>query len=199
MLAARRILDVSCDAALPEGEDTLLEPLSPYAITKVAGELYMQSYHRLYGLETVSLRYFNIYGPLQDYNSKHSTVIPLFIKTIMEDRQPVIFGDGTASRDFTYVKDVANANLLAFDAGGAAGKTFNIACGNTISINEMVEKINHALGKSIKPLHKEERKGDVLHTRADISRAKKVLGYEPKYDFETGLRETIKWFRSGKI
>jgi len=179
---------------LPEKESDELKPLSPYAVTKLAGELYMKSYYQLYGLETVSLRYFNVYGPGQDPRSKYSTVIPLFIDTIRKGQSPVIFGDGTQSRDFAYVKDVAKANILSCTAKGVGGEEFNIAGGRRISINEIVQKIGDVLGKSVEPSYAGERQGDVMHSLADMTKSREMLGYEPGYDFETGLKEMVDWF-----
>ena len=180
---------------LPDKESNTPKPFSPYAITKLAGELYMQSYHKLYGMETINLRYFNVFGPFQDPNSQYSTLIPIFIKKTSNGESPIIFGDGTQSRDFTYVKDVAEANILACTAKNVAGETFNIACGRSIKINELTQKIGEILGKTIGPKYTKERLGDVKCSLADITKARERLGYEPKYDFENGLRETIKWFQ----
>ncbi len=183
---------------LPERESEQPRPISPYAITKLAGELYMQSYYALYGLETVNLRYFNVFGPFQRPDSKCPTLIPLFINSIINNEIPTIYGDGSQSRDFTYVKDVVRANLAACISKRAAGETFNIANGKRVSVNDIARKIAEVLGKDIRPAYKRERSGDVKHSLADISKAKDILEYEPKYDFESGLKETIEWFRTLK-
>jgi UDP-glucose 4-epimerase len=184
--------------SLPEKETYTPKPISPYGITKLAGELYMQSFYKLYGLETVSLRYFNVFGPGNDPDSKYTTLIPLFIKTISNGESPVIFGDGSMSRDFTYVKDIANANILACTADNSAGEIFNIGHGKNISVEEVTKKIVEFFGKDMEIKHREDRAGDVHHSLADISKAKRILGYEPKYDFDTGLKETIEWFKANK-
>jgi len=181
----------------PEKEVFNPDPLSPYALTKLAGEKYLRIYWKLYGLETVSLRYFNVFGPRQDPNSHYAVVIPLFIKAISENRQPTIFGDGRQSRDFTYVANVVEANLLVCKArkDGVAGEVFNIADGNSISVNEIAQKINAILGKNIKPKYVEKRAGDVFKTQADSTKARKLLGYKGKVGFDEGLKLTLEWFR----
>ncbi|MBD3313708.1 NAD-dependent epimerase/dehydratase family protein [Candidatus Woesearchaeota archaeon] len=181
----------------PQKEDVNPDPRSPYALTKLAAEKYLRIYWKLYGLETVSLRYFNVFGPRQDPNSQYAVVIPLFIKAISDGKPPVIFGDGSQSRDYTYVANVVEGNILASQAPKekAAGEVFNIADGNSISVNELAERINKMLGKDIKPEHTEERPGDVQKTQADNSKAKELLGYEGKVSFEQGLKNTVEWFR----
>ncbi|HOV16987.1 MAG TPA: SDR family oxidoreductase [Candidatus Cloacimonadota bacterium] len=179
---------------LSKREDMPVSPLSPYAVTKFAAERYCQIYYSLYGLETVALRYFNVFGPNQDPTSQYSAVIPLFIKAIHSDKAPVIYGDGTQSRDFTYVTNNVEANLLACTAKGVAGEVFNIACGKKYTLLELVQEINAALGKQIEPKFAPERSGDVKHSLADISKAGKMLGYQPKVDFQTGIRKAVEFF-----
>ncbi|MCK5318451.1 MAG: SDR family oxidoreductase, partial [Anaerolineales bacterium] len=162
---------------LPKHEGMASDPLSPYAITKLVGEQYCKVFYEIYGLETVSLRYFNVFGPRQDPNSQYAAVIPKFITAMQNDERPVIFGDGEQSRDFTYVQNNVNANLLACTASNAAGKMFNIACGDRITLNQLVEVLNDILGKDIEPLYEEERAGDVKHSLADITLAQDVLDY----------------------
>jgi UDP-glucose 4-epimerase len=176
---------------LPKKEDMKPEPLSPYAVTKLVGEYYCKVFYDLYGLETVSLRYFNVFGPHQDPNSQYAAVIPKFITTMLKGNKPVIFGDGTQSRDFTYVQNNVEANLLACVANRAAGKLFNIACGERITLNDLVDILNHILGTDIESVYTEARQGDVKHSLADINLAKDILGYEPKCSFVEGLKKTV--------
>ena len=182
---------------MPKVETMENRPKSPYAIQKLVGELYCQNFHTLYGLETICLRYFNVFGPNQDPNSVYSAVIPLFIKAILQDKAPTIFGDGLTSRDFTYVDNNVTANILACSAPkSAAGEVINIACGYEISLNQLAEKINAQLGKKIKANYAAERTGDVKHSLADISKAEKLLGYKPLISFETGLAKTIEFYKA---
>jgi nucleoside-diphosphate-sugar epimerase len=181
---------------LPKHEAMPTNPLSPYAISKLIGEQYCRVFFELYGLETVSLRYFNVFGPKQDPNSHYSAVIPKFIKAMLENKRPVIFGDGEQSRDFTYVENNVDANLLACSAADAPGKVFNIAIGERITLNQLVEMINRILDKEIKPIYEKDKPGDIKHSHADISCAKKILGYEPEYGFEDGLQKTVEWFQA---
>ena len=180
---------------LPKHEGMASDPLSPYAITKLVGEQYCKVFYEIYGLETVSLRYFNVFGPRQDPNSQYAAVIPKFITAMQNDERPVIFGDGEQSRDFTYVQNNVNANLLACTASNAAGKMFNIACGDRITLNQLVEVLNDILGKDIEPVYEKERAGDVKHSLADITLAEDVLKYEPEYGFKEGLLKTVEWFK----
>src|SRR3990167_341805 len=162
------------------------------AIQKLASELYCQNFYSIYGLETVCLRYFNVFGPRQSFDSAYSAVIPVFINTMLKGDSPIIYGDGNTSRDFTFVDNNVNANLLACEASSeCAGEVINIACGESISLNELVAKINKILGSNIKPIYKESRKGDVNHSLADISKAKSLLNYNPVVDFVDGLNRTI--------
>jgi UDP-glucose 4-epimerase len=170
-------------------------PLSPYGAQKLFGEMYCQVFTKSYGLETVSLRYFNVFGPRQDATSQYSGVLALFIPAVLENRRPVIFGDGLQSRDFTYVSNVVDANLLACTVAGVAGQAFNVACGERITVNSMLQLINKIAGKDILPEYAEPRAGDIRHSQADIARATEQLGYQPKVSFEEGLRHTIEWYR----
>ena len=180
---------------LPKHEAMMPNPLSPYGAQKLFGEMYCRVFTKAYGLETVSLRYFNVFGPRQDSTSQYSGVLALFIPAVLQDRQPTIYGDGSQSRDFTYVQNVVEANLLACKAPGAAGQAFNIACGDRITVNSMLQQINSIVGKSISPIYAEPRAGDIKHSQADISQAKDLIGYEPRMSFVEGLRRTIEWYR----
>lgn len=179
---------------LPKEETMPVAPLSPYAVTKYAAERYCQIYSQIYGLETVCLRYFNVFGPNQDPTSQYSAVIPKFIKAINEDIRPVIFGDGSQSRDFTFVTNNVEANLLACTAPNVAGEVFNIACGIKFTLIELVDEINKVLGKDVQPIFDKDRTGDVKHSLADISKAQNLLGYNVKVDFAEGIRQTVKHF-----
>ena len=183
------------DQNLPKREDILGQPLSPYAITKRVGEMYCLVFNQLYGLSTICLRYFNIFGPRQDPHSQYAAVIPNFIQRMIESRPPVIFGDGFQSRDFTYVANVVEANIRAAEVTEVEKRIFNIACGQRITVMELVEWINRILGKDIKPVFDPPRPGDIKHSYADISLAQKYLDYQPKVNFEAGLRATIKWYQ----
>lgn len=169
-------------------------PLSPYAVSKIAAEYYFQVFNRVYGLETVCLRYFNVFGPRQDPSSQYSAVIPKFIKAIKNDQAPIIYGDGTQSRDFTFVENVVYANILAAETAGISGEVMNVACGTSIDLNELAEMINRIFNKNIKPIYQEARPGDVKHSRADISKARELMNYEVQVNFETGLRRTIEYY-----
>jgi UDP-glucose 4-epimerase len=182
---------------MPKEETMPTAPKSPYAIQKLVGEMYCQNFYKIYGLETVCLRYFNVFGPNQDPESVYSAVIPMFIKKILKGETPVINGDGTTSRDFTYVDNNVDANLRACVAGSeCAGEVINIACGYEVSLNELVQKINTELGTDVKPEYKDERVGDVKHSLAEISRAEKLLGYKPLVSFEEGLKKTIEFYKT---
>jgi nucleoside-diphosphate-sugar epimerase len=180
---------------LPKHEGMMPNPLSPYGAQKLFGEMYCQVFTRAYGLETVSLRYFNVFGPRQDATSQYSGVLALFIPAVLQGRRPTIYGDGLQSRDFTYVRNVVEANLLACKVPGVGGEAFNVACGDRITVNSMLHQINKVTGKDIAAIHAEPRSGDIKHSQADICRAKELLGYEPKVTFEEGLRHTIEWYR----
>jgi nucleoside-diphosphate-sugar epimerase len=180
---------------LPKHEGMLPNPLSPYGAQKLFGEMYCQVFTKAYALETVSLRYFNVFGPRQDATSQYSGVLALFIPAVLQGRRPTIYGDGLQSRDFTYVKNVVEANLLACTVPGVGGQVFNIACGDRITVNSMLQQINQLTGKDISPIHADPRAGDIKHSQAEITRARNLLGYEPKISFQDGLRHTIEWYR----
>ncbi len=182
--------------AMSKRETDVLSPLSPYAAAKLAGEAYCQSFTAVYGLETVALRYFNVFGPRQDPNSEYSAVIPKFVALMLRGKRPTVFGDGRQSRDFTYVEDVVRGNLLAAERENAAGRVFNIACGRQQSLLELIDSINGALGTSIEPVFEPPRAGDVRESLADISAAREALGYEPAVDFDEGLRQSIEYYRA---
>jgi UDP-glucose 4-epimerase len=170
-------------------------PLSPYGVAKLGGEYYCQTFNTVYGLETVCLRYFNVFGPQQDPTSQYAAVIPLFITQILDGKAPMIHGDGHQSRDFTYIDNVVHGNLLASKAPKAAGQVMNLATGGRIDLLDLVEKINKALGTTIQPYHVEARTGDIKHSRASIDKARALLDYEPVVNFDEGLARTIEWYK----
>jgi UDP-glucose 4-epimerase len=182
--------------AMSKREADVMAPLSPYAAAKMAGEAYCQSYTACFGLETVVLRYFNVFGPRQDPNGEYSAVIPKFVALMLRGKRPIVFGDGQQSRDFTYVEDVVRGNLLAADSVAAVGRVFNIACGRQQSLLELIESINGALGTSIEPVFEAARAGDVRESLADIAEARAVLGYEPAVSFDDGLQRSIDYYRA---
>ncbi|MCK4248903.1 MAG: SDR family oxidoreductase [Candidatus Omnitrophica bacterium] len=186
--------------SLPKKEDQRPEPVSPYAVSKLAAEYYCQVFSGIYGLETVSLRYFNVFGPRQDPHSKYAAVVPNFISAILKGRPPKIHGDGKQSRDFTYIDNVVQANLkaAAAPASDVMGRVFNIACGEQHTVLEITETIMAITGGKIKPEFIPLRQGDVLHSLADISGAKEDLGYKPGIGFRDGLKKTVEWFHSLK-
>lgn len=183
------------EPALPKKEGSEGFPLSPYAVTKLVGEKYCEVFHRIYGLETVVLRYFNIFGPRQDPHSEYAAVIPNFIFRMMAGARPVIFGDGNQSRDFTYVANVVDANRLALTASGVSGEVFNIACGERITVNGLFEKLRRMFGTDVRPVNDAPRPGDIRDSYADITKARNMLQYEPKISFEEGLEKTLRWFQ----
>jgi UDP-glucose 4-epimerase len=201
---ARRVVYAASSSAygastrLPKRETDPTLPLSPYAVAKLAGEHYCAAFSEVYGLETIRLRYFNVFGPRQSPDSPYAAVIPLFLQAMLAGRSPVIHGDGSQSRDFTYVADVIQANLLAADAPGVGGKVYNIACGNRTSLLELVSQINQLLGSAIPPVHDEARAGDVRHSQADISQACADLGYSPRTNFDQGLRRCLESLNAGR-
>lgn len=176
---------------MPKVETMPVAPLSPYALTKYAGERYCQIYYQLYGLQTVALRYFNVFGPNQDPTSQYSAVIPKFIRMMKEGKRPVIYGDGTQSRDFTFVSNNVEANILACTAPGIAGEVFNIACGERYTLNDLVDSLNSLLGTSIAPEYDDERPGDVRHSLADIDKARRMIGFTVNTKFVEGLKKII--------
>jgi len=183
--------------ALPKAESQLPDPLSPYAVTKLAGEYYCKVFHEVYGLETISLRYFNVFGPRQDPASQYAAVIPIFITSMLKGERPTIFGDGEQSRDFSYIENVVHANVLAATTPGAGnGRAVNVACGERQTLNELVQMLNELLGTQIAPRYADPRPGDVRHSHADISLARALLGYEPCVRFREGLRRTVEWYKA---
>ena len=180
---------------LPKHEDMKPNPLSPYGAQKLFGEMYCQVFWKSYGLETVALRYFNVFGPRQDATSQYSGVMAKFIPAVLQDRRPTIFGDGLHSRDFTYVANVVDANLLACTAPNIAGEVFNIALGGRITLNAVLQQINKVLGKDISPIYADPRPGDIVHSQADVTKARARMGFEGKVSFEDGLRKTVEWYR----
>ncbi len=181
---------------LPKHEDMPAKPLSPYALQKLVGEQYCQMFTQLYGFETVTTRYFNVFGPRQDPSSPYSGVISLFSTAILEDRQPIIYGDGQQTRDFTYVANVVDGVLRACEAPKASGEVMNVATGGRISLNELLRVMNTICGTKAQPIYKEPRAGDVRDSQADISKARTLTGYQPIVGFEEGLRLTLEWCRT---
>ncbi|HEX5852085.1 MAG TPA: SDR family oxidoreductase [Solirubrobacteraceae bacterium] len=179
---------------LPKHESQTPLPISPYAVAKLAGEGYCRSFHSVYGLETVSLRYFNVFGPRQDPLSQYAAVIPNFLTAVLRGEDPTIFGDGTQTRDFTYISNVVDANRLAMTAADVAGQSLNVACGGCISLNEVVSTIAELTGREVEPQYDPPRVGDVPHSMASIERARAVLGFEPLIGFRDGLARTIEYF-----
>ncbi len=186
--------------ALPKREDMLPDPLSPYAVAKLVGEYYCQVFTRVYGLETISLRYFNVFGPRQDPSSQYSGVISRFISALLSDRRPVVYGDGEQTRDFTYIDDVVEANLKAAQTVKGIGSTMNIANGRQVSLNELLREVKDLTGrKTVEAEYQPPRAGDVLHSVADISRARDLLGFEPRIGLREGLQLTIDWWKQSRF
>jgi nucleoside-diphosphate-sugar epimerase len=183
---------------LPKHEGMPTNPLSPYALQKVVGEQYLQMFTRLYGLETVSIRYFNVFGPRQDPSSPYSGVISVFATALLEGHPPKIYGDGEQTRDFTYVANVVDGVLRACEAPEASGEIVNVATGGRISLNQLFYAMRDVVGGALEPVYVEQRKGDVRDSQADISKAKALLGYEPSVSFEDGLARTIAWYRAAR-
>ena len=181
---------------LPKHEQMPTNPLSPYALQKVVGEQYLQMFTRLYGLETVSIRYFNVFGPRQDPSSPYSGVISVFATALIENRSPKIYGDGEQTRDFTYVANVVDGVLRACEAPKASGEVINVATGGRISLNRLFTEMRTIIGGSVEPTYAEPRQGDVRDSQADITKAREILGYQPIVTFEEGLRRTIAWYRT---
>jgi UDP-glucose 4-epimerase len=202
-LGVRRVVYAGSSSAygdtpvLPKVETMAPLPLSPYAVSKLAGEYYCQMYARSMGVETVVLRYFNVFGPRQDPSSQYAAVIPRFVTAALAGTEPTVFGDGQQSRDFCYIDNVVEANLLAAQAEGASGRVFNIACGAAIDLNRVLDLLGQLLGRKLSARYELSRGGDVKHSLADIEAARSVLGYQPKVLFAEGLRRTFEWFRAG--
>jgi UDP-glucose 4-epimerase len=185
--------------ALPKAETMQPQPISPYGVTKYVGELYGQAFLRCYGLETVSLRYFNIFGPRQDPSSPYSGVLAKFCTAFLEDTEPVVFGDGEQTRDFTFVDNAVHANLLACEAPNVAGKVFNVGCGDRISLNQVLQTLQKIADKTLETKYEPPRDGDIRDSQADISQARAFLGYDPKVAFEEGLKLTYDWYRESQL
>jgi UDP-N-acetylglucosamine/UDP-N-acetylgalactosamine 4-epimerase len=182
---------------LPKVEDKIGNPLSPYAVTKYVNELYARVYADIYGLELIGLRYFNVFGPKQNPKGAYAAVIPLFIKAVLNNEPPLINGDGKHSRDFTFVENAVHANVIALftENEKAVNQVYNIACGAQTSLNELFELIKEIGGSDLAPKYGPERKGDVKHSLANISKAKDLLGYDPKFSIREGMKETFEWYR----
>jgi len=183
----------------PKVETMPASPLSPYAVAKLTGEYYCSVFCNIFGLETVSLRYFNVFGPFQDPASQYAAAIPAFVTAILKDEPPTIYGDGEQSRDFTYIDNVVDANLLAARAKRTQGEVVNIACGQAVTVNEIIDMINELLGKSVKPIYTPQRPGDVKHSLADITAAQNLIDFEPTVSFHEGLKLAIDWYRENLI
>ena len=181
---------------LPKVETMQAQPISPYGVTKLVGELYLQAFGRCYGLENVSLRYFNIFGPRQDPSSPYSGVLAKHCTAFLEDAQPVVFGDGEQTRDFTYVDNAVQANLLACEAPNVSGKVFNVGTGGRVSLNEVLKTLREISGKHLEAKYDPPREGDIRDSQADISQAQEFLGYDPQVQFPEGLRKTFEWYKS---
>ena len=184
---------------LPKVETMAAAPLSPYALQKLVAEQYCQMFTSLYGLETVTIRYFNVFGPRQDPSSPYSGVISLFISALCDGRQPTIYGDGEHTRDFTYVANVVDGVLRACTADGASGEVINVATGGRISLNTLFKTIREVVGARLEPIYADPRPGDVRDSQADISKARRILGYEPSVSFEEGLARTVAWHRTSQV
>jgi len=201
----RRVILASSSAVygdsevLPKHEDMNTAPLSPYAISKLIGELYCQLYWGSFGLETVVLRYFNVFGPRQDPNSDYAAVIPKFLHALINEARPDVYGDGSQTRDFTYVKDIVDANLAAAVSPLAAGEVLNIACGDRRSLLELLNQLEEAMQCDATPLFHARRAGDIWHSQASIKKAQEILNYSPQIDFAEGLKETVTWFLSRRL
>ena len=181
---------------LPKREEMSGVPLSPYALSKLVGEKTCQSFSKIYGLPTVCLRYFNVYGPRQDPRSQYAAAVPIFIARMVKGERPSIYGDGEQTRDFIFVLDIAQANILAAETPGVGGEIFNVASEGSLTINALVRTINEVLGAALEPSYEPARPGDILHSAADIERARERLNFRPLYEFRRGLELTIAWFKS---
>ena len=183
----------------PKAETMPVSPLSPYAVAKLTGEYYCSVFYKIFGLETISLRYFNVFGPYQDPASQYAAAIPAFVMAILKDQPPTIYGDGEQSRDFTYIDNVVEANLLAARTRHTQGEVINIACGQAVTVNEIIDKINELLGKKVKPIYTDSRPGDVKHSLADITLAQQTIGFKPTVLFNDGLKKAIDWYRNNLL
>lgn len=203
--AVRRVMLASSSSIYGDAEESPKHermspaPLSPYAVSKLIGEHYCQMYWKSFGLETVALRYFNVFGPRQDPDSEYSAVIPKFVHAIMSGKQPHIYGDGSQSRDFTYVRNIVRANVAAAESPAAAGRIMNIACGGRYSLLELLNRLEAILGVEASPVFERRRVGDIEHSQACIDQAEKVIGFAATVDFEEGLRKTVDWFRDSVV
>ena len=201
----RRVVYAGSSAAygdtptLPKTETMPTAPLSPYALQKLVSEQYCQMFTQLYGLETVTVRYFNVFGPRQDPSSPYSGVISLFISALCEERRPIIYGDGGQTRDFTYVANVVDGVLRATEAADASGEVINVAMGGYVSLKQLFEMVRTLVGATVDPIYQEPRAGDVRDSQADIAKAKRILGYEPSVSFEEGLAKTVAWYRAAQV
>lgn len=180
----------------PKHEGITPRPLSPYAVQKLAGEHYARAFHNCYGLETITLRYFNVFGPDQDPKSEYAAAIPAFVTRMLAGERPKVYGDGSQSRDFTYIDNVVHGNMLAMEAEATCGESVNVACGSAMTINQVISEINHVLGTKLEPVYTALRPGDVMHSSADIRLAEKLLGFEPVVTFAQGLRQAIDYYRT---
>jgi nucleoside-diphosphate-sugar epimerase len=183
------------DPGLPKTENRTGRPLSPYALSKSVTEEYCRLFHQLFGLETVCLRYFNVFGPRQDPKSEYAAVVPRFATRLLAGKQPTVYGDGEQTRDFTFVTNVVEANLKAATAPDACGEAFNIGCGNQVSLNHLLSLLNQILGASVSAVYEPSRAGDVRHSVADISKAKKLMNYSPAITLKEGLERVLDWYR----
>jgi len=184
---------------LPKVETMTPMPLSPYAAAKLVGEYYCSVFYQVFGLETISLRYFNVFGPQQDPASQYAAAIPAFVTAILKNEPPTIYGDGEQSRDFTYIDNVVEANLLAARAKQTKGEVINVACGEAVTVNAIIDMINELVGKNIKPIYTDPRPGDVKHSLADITLAEKLIDYKTKVPFKQGLKLAINWYRDNLL
>ena len=183
----------------PKVEAMPTNPLSPYAVAKLVGEYYCSVFCNVFGLETISLRYFNVFGPYQDPTSQYAAAIPAFVTAILKDQSPTVYGDGEQSRDFTYIDNVVHANLLAARAKQTGGQVVNIACGQAITVNAIIDMINKIVGKDVKPIYADSRPGDVKHSLADINKAQNLIGFNPVVPFNEGLQKAIEWYRDNLL
>ena len=186
-------------STLPKVETMPTDPLSPYAAAKLVGEYYCSVFYKVFGLETISLRYFNVFGPHQDPTSQYAAAIPAFVTAILKDESPTVYGDGEQSRDFTYIDNVVHANLLAARAKQTKGEVINIACGQAVTVNAIIGMINKIVGKEVKPVYADSRPGDVKHSLADITSAQNLISFEPIVSFEEGLQKAIEWYRNNLL